>query len=443
MNDVSRCVPELALKKIYECLETDIPNFKHEVWGFHFILDLFYRLPAFNKQIKYTEEGLIRISSKYFKKYFVKGYVNYINYLIRHKIIICDKIKMTGKSYGYNIAPELNSKIVRVNIPPNSIIWKKITDNYNKQKKYHRKIEPHIRLMKYHFKKNIKVKLENALRWLDEEIEKKTIGLNQYNVLLLSLYAIDEQELFFNINDTNGRIDSNLTNLKSELRPFVIGGYYHIDCQNSQPITINLLIDFIIENFNSNITDNVSQPTIPSLGTDKYKILCKELTDNDLNYLKFFPKMNMKVTEEFARFRADTFEKDFYKSLQVRYELVYGKEIFRKDVKDIVYKVFFSKNSSFLDEKRIFKQLYPNVYKLIYNLKKEKHNRFALCLQRIESELFIQRICKALVEENIIPFTIHDSVIVCVEDKEKALNIMKSEYLKMFNQTPNFICTEL
>ncbi len=87
--------------------------------------------------------------------------------------------------------------------------------------------------------------------------------------------------------------------------------------------------------------------------------------------------------------------------------------------------------------------MYPTIYNIIHKLKSERHNKFALCLQRIESEMFIQRISKRLVENGIIPFTIHDSIIVLAKDKEKAISIMKEEYIHFLKQSPQFICTTL
>jgi hypothetical protein len=443
MKHVKRCVPVLAFNRLNECLQTDIPLFKFEKEVFYFVLDLFYRLPAFNKQIQYTDTGLIRISSKYFGKYVTKGYAKYLNYLIKHKIIECDKIKKVGKSYGYRMMPEFDSKILRIKIPSTTNIAKRIIENYNKRKKYHKKLPEHIKEMKSHFKKQMKINLEEALGWLERELSQKNISLNQYNVLLLSVYAIDDQELFFNVNNTNGRIDSNLTNLKSELRQFIIGDYHHIDCQNSQPLIVNFITEYINENSNKQFQEQETHNiTTPSLGDDKEKILQKELNNSDLEYLKFFPKMSKKALEEFGQFRDDTFNQDFYCAIQSKYEVLYGKQILRSDVKEIIYKVFFSRNRSFPNEKKIFRELYPTIYSVIHKLKKQRHNKFALCLQRIESEIFIQRIAKRLVESGIIPLTIHDSIVVLAPDKELALQIMKEEYVAFLKQSPKFICTE-
>jgi hypothetical protein len=52
-------------------------------------------------------------------------------------------------------------------------------------------------------------------------------------------------------------------------------------------------------------------------------------------------------------------------------------------------------------------------------------NQFAIHLQKVESKIFIDKICKALVTEDIIPLTIHDGLIVPKESRDITLEIMK------------------
>lgn len=444
MKEICRYVPELAYDLINQTLETSKPCFKYEKSSFYFIIDLFYRLPTYNKNVKYTNEGLLRISSKYFSKYITKGYAKYTNWLIKNKIILCDKIKKDDKAYGYKLCPYLESKIIKVKLSKLDNITKRIIDNYNKRKKYHKKLPDHIKKMKSFFKNNLKIDSIAAIKWLDEQLRNETINLTEFNIYLLSIQAIEDQELYFKINSTNGRLDSNITNLKSELRQFIIGDFKHIDCQNSQPLLINLVIDYIKDKSKSNLnTGNIPKQDIPSLGDKKEEILSKQLSAKDLKYLKFFPHISKKSLREFEKFSKNTFGEDFYLTLQSDYQKLYGKEISRKEIKNILYKVFFSRNTSYGPEKAIFRKLYPTIYSIIYNLKKKQHNKFAICLQRIESEIFIQTICKELVAEGIIPLTIHDSIIVIDPHKDRALEIMKKVYMDFLNKQPKFVCTEL
>jgi len=444
MKTVNRYVPELAFKKIKSALEEDAPLFKYEEEVFYFILDLFYRLKAYNKQIKYTQEGLIRISSKYLRKYITINYANYTRYLIKHKIINCDRIKTAGKAYGYEIHPSVNSKLLCVKITKDKNITKKIIENVNERNKHHHRLPEHVKLMKKHFKNFLNINLSEALKWLEEQFASSKISLTQYNVYFISIHSIYDNEKFFKLNDKNGRIDSNLTNLKSDLRKFITGGpFEHIDCKNSQPLILNFLTSYILSNKDFSLYSTISYTIPPSLGCEIENILHKHLDSNAIRYLKNFPKVNEKTLQEFQDFRTATFEKDFYDFLKNKYENLYGKAISRDEVKETVYKVFFSKNTSFRKEKEVFKKLYPVIYEIICKLKQGEHNRLALCLQSIESELFIQTICKRLIDVGIIPLTIHDSIIVLEKDKGKALEIMAEVYNSIIKQVPQFVCKPL
>lgn len=450
MKPLHRYIPELALYKIENQLVTDEPLFRYEKEVFFFIVDLFYRLKVYNKNIKYTKDGLVRISSKYYSAYITKGYANYIRWLEKHEILVCDRIKKKGKSFGYELHPAIQSKIVKVKIPGDKKITHRIIENFNKKQKNHKKTDDHLKTMKAYFKMKMKVNLDSALEWLEFELKKKTITMSQFNVYYLSLLLISDKELFFKRNTTNGRVDSNLTNLKSELRQFIDGDWRQIDCKNSQPLIINYLINYITINNIQYIEykENSSSPTphyplTPSLGEDYEKILRKQLNDRDMEYLKVFPRFDEGVLLEFNDFKKTTFDGTFYNLLQQKYESLYQKPISRDDVKEIVYKVFFSRNHAYGKEKRVFKALYPTIYEIIFQLKKEKHNKFALCLQTIESEIFIDRISKRLVENGIIPLTIHDSIVVLDHEKDRALEIVKSVYQELMQGEPNFECEVL
>ena len=442
MKKVQRYIPELAFQKFEEVYISDNPLFKHEKEVFYFVMDLFFRLKVYNKNALYTEDGLIRISSKYFRAYISKNYASYLRWMVKHQLIVCDRIKKTGKAYGYEIHPDVESRLIGVEIPKNALITQKIIDNYNKRQKFHKKTDEHILQMKRYFKKTVRINTKEALDWLEENLRSKVFSMNQYCVYLLSIKMIENEEFFFNVNSANGRVDTNITNLKSDIRRFLIGDYYHIDTKNSQPLIVNFILNYIIQYSNYKVL-NLSSPTpplplySPSLGTEYEKILSKELNNSDLDMLKNFP-LNEETIKEFNDYRAATFQKDFYNHLKEQYEDLYSKTISRTDMKELILKVFFSRNFAYKKAKALFRVRYPVITDIIFKLKKECHNKLALCLQRIESEIFIKRICKKLVENNIIPITIHDSVIVLSQDKNKAIQIISETYNEILGGIPEF-----
>ena len=76
--------------------------------------------------------------------------------------------------------------------------------------------------------------------------------------------------------------------------------------------------------------------------------------------------------------------------------------------------------------KNVFKTAFPEIYFLIEKIKEVNYEQFAINLQLIESKIFIDEICKELVNQNIIPYTMHDGLLVPKEHKQETLDIMSS-----------------
>ena len=65
-------------------------------------------------------------------------------------------------------------------------------------------------------------------------------------------------------------------------------------------------------------------------------------------------------------------------------------------------------------------------------------NKLAIYLQSLESNLFIDKIAKELVNNSIIPFTVHDSFIIPGNLKDEALSIIKSVFNNEIGVVPTF-----
>lgn len=86
--------------------------------------------------------------------------------------------------------------------------------------------------------------------------------------------------------------------------------------------------------------------------------------------------------------------------------------------------IAYSENDHYLNEKKVFKAGFPEIYSLIEKIKEVNYEQFSIELQLIESKIFIDEICKELVSQNIIPYTMHDGLLVSEEHKQKTLDIM-------------------
>ena len=99
----------------------------------------------------------------------------------------------------------------------------------------------------------------------------------------------------------------------------------------------------------------------------------------------------------------------------------------------------YSKNGSYSGGmKSAFKSVFPKIYQLICLIKKEHHNCLAILLQRIESFIIIEVICKRVSKEypELPIFTIHDCIVTLKGKEEILIQIINEEMIKMIGIAP-------
>lgn len=279
-----------------------------------------------------------------------------------------------------------------------------LTSSYNEDSSFINNATKHIKKMGSHFRKNFKIDTEKAIEFTTHQYlsnlnianneEEKIKAYNKYVSRISSIKAIDGgknlKSIYFKRNKTNRRIDTNLTNMSSDLRQFIIGyeNMVYLDLKNSQPVLFNILLkDYLI-----NATEDLKK--------------------------------------EIEQYFNLTINGSWYEHLQELYD------ISRKESKDLWMKIAYSKNKSYKEDKKVFKEVYPNIYKIISSQKTKNHAEFAIKLQQIESSIFIDGICRELVNQGIVPFTIHDAVIVNKKDKKQAIEIMESVFRDVLGVVP-------
>lgn len=420
---IKRYVPNAALVKLNSYLKMHPPKFAYEREVFWFLLDLFYRLRLYNKDIRLKEGDFIPIASSYFKQHISDNYASYLRVLIGAGIVECDGHFSIDEHIclGYKINPEYESKLVCVEVGPQTKIWKAITKKRNSLAPKE-KMEPHIKLMKSHFRR-IKFDDEGAIRFIDWQLNQGEINLNQYNIRYLSIQALKNKgkSLFYNQNHTNFRVDSNLTNLKRELRNFIIGeDLVQIDLANSQPYLFNFLLMLVLDKSILSYSDGNSpfNPLNPFI-----ERLLKRLINSR--------KLDLDEVHRYS---------EWTKAGKIYDLFVSNFKITRDEAKDLFLAAFYSPNDSkkYAEPKKVFKAEFPTIYKLIVAFKRKDHTLLPVAMQNLESEIFIGGIAKELCEMNIIPYTVHDSIIIEREYKEIAIQIMENTFIKYFGEIPTF-----
>jgi len=293
----------------------------------------------------------------------------------------------------------------KIKVPITKTNKKFLTKDYEADSTYINNAPKHIKRMGSHYRKQLEIKYEQAIehsenRYLNELSQAKNdkeevSAFKRYSSRISSINAIHSgslnKTLRFKRNATNKRLDTNLTNMASDLRPFIVGyeNMSYLDLSNSQPVLFNILLQSYRKNASEALLEEI----------DKY-------------------------------FEITTSGK-WYEWLQSLYGLS------RNECKEIWMKIAYSENEHNTQVKSIFQKELPLIYSIIAEIKKEKHADFAIALQKVESKIFIDEICKELVSHKIIPYTMHDGLLVLREHEEKTLHIMQSILKSKLGVIPN------
>jgi hypothetical protein len=269
------------------------------------------------------------------------------------------------------------------------------TSRFEKDAEYISKAPKHIKKMGGYFKKNFKVDYRKAAKYITQNLESELNDAtsedemgrcyNRYYSRIGSIDAIKggnkNKTLRFNRNKTNNRLDTNLTNLSSDLRPFIIGydEMSYLDLKNSQPVLFNIWL--------RNHRKGASESLIAEI--DRYYSL--------------------------------TTSGQWYEELMRIYETND-----RAECKKRWMEIAYSQNKHYADKKQVFENAYPGIYGIIKDSKKSDHKAFAIGLQKLESKIFIDDISRELVKRGIIPLTLHDGLMVPKDREEETLQVMRS-----------------
>lgn len=405
MNSVKRYIPE----KVYDKIQTlDYKNKEH----LYVICDMIYRSTIYKKEDKDYSNQFMDIPKSYFRNIIVdsKSLGDAFYLLKNNEIIESDNVysKELGKALGYRFNNNYISKLKSVEVLK-STIAKKIIKNKNERNNL---VNEKLHKYREHFLYTFKIDYEKSIEYLNNWFNNSTSNLtlsyvggflspeyiklvNKYNHIFMAINAINDGELYFRKNDTNNRIDTNLTSLKGEYKQFIFSKepLYQIDICNSQPFILSLLLT------SSYVGGNLDKKEL-----ERYT----DWTSSGLFY--------------------ELFERTYFNNT--------GKTLTRKMIKDMMFCIFYSKNGSYRKEKTIFNSVFPTIGEWIDKQKENKHNEFAIKLQKIESKICIDIICQELDSEDIKYYTIHDAWLINEEDIQKTKKIIINNFYKYFNRRP-------
>ncbi|RXG30657.1 hypothetical protein [Leeuwenhoekiella marinoflava] len=456
-------LPQKLLERLLDRLDdikpskNSIQSLDDELIPLNYKLEKFYLLlailsdPKGNgfKEVNLNGFNFVPLSSKHLIKIIGNDYKSYLNYLINQGFVLSksdyslNKCRyfhlynsyLTYKSsrlfYCYinkveeSIKTPVNIRIIEssekgeeencieIAFGKNSSLFKIKKRKYDLQTERKKKLPKYIKIdMWNHFKSKMVLDFDKAeeycyeykrkytqkleQKYSDGKIDKDTLlrakailqnkYLNRISTVNNLRNPKKDKSWLFSRKGINRRLNTNLTMMASDLRQFIIGyeDMSYLDLSNSQPVLFNVTLQELKEKASDRLKIEI----------DKYF----EITINGGWYEKL----------------SEVFECD------------------RETAKKNWMLIAYSKNKDCRKLKNKFKKSFPEIFKVIENKKRRDYKQFSIGLQKIESNIFIDVICKRLVENGVLPLSIHDGVLVDKKQTEPTYQIMTdslSEYI--------------
>ncbi|MDB9754708.1 hypothetical protein OAB20_00280 [Winogradskyella sp.] len=422
-------------------LEKYPPEFKYNIDHFYHIIE--YLTKGMDQEDLDNNEGFINMSSRVLQKS-IRNYKQYLNHLLDYGLIKSDKKYIVGeKCFGYLIQGYPTHKATVKEVPVQSFVMKKNRAKDFNEKKIKLKLteKKYPNLTKW-FNSKLVIDVEKATNKVEELFPEQTGSIrgkrkgkpsiwNQRFKAIYSIHKFAKQEFYYSVDDNVGRFHSNLTNIKKEVRNYITYDsqkLVNIDIKNCQPLLSTLLFNINFYKNNSQIINIYNIPTCNLLLSNTFTSYSSSI----IMLVKTIQKTDNEKIKEYVDM-INTGE--FYKKIS---DKLYPNMPFDKQkIKEMIFTVFFS-NNRFIGQteaksKRAFKDNFLEIYKLFKQIKVANHRALAHILQRIESELIIQKVSKRIfLEKPDLPiFTIHDSVATTVGNEDYVSSILMEEAKKL------------
>lgn len=249
---------------------------------------------------------------------------------------------------------------------------------------------------------------DKTIKWLHRNLNKIDVNMDMYSTHIIpSYYAatflltdhqkrhihlaiakILTKDFFINKDVYGNRIHTNITSLKRELRKcLTVDGepLVELDIRNSQPFFFSVIL----------------KECYPELPEDVKTYI--QLTSEGKFYEYMAAALNTPLTPQFKE--------------------------------DLFGRVFFCKKymNSIYNESIVFSSLFPNVFKVVLQLKSKDKDEFNKRLQNMESHLIIDTITQRIMNERKGMFltTIHDGIMVKESEADYMKGVMEDEFSKI------------
>lgn len=423
----------------------DPPAFKKgfKVDYLYYFIELLTNMMEFNDVD--SNNGYINLSSSMMQTV-VHNYNEYIEYLVKHRVIRRDKRYIPGvHSRGYilnGINHDSEVALVEIN---DSLIRRNRAKEFRKNESDKKKLSTKYSYLTKWFNEKLQIDERGALEKVEELFPEpkgpirgvkkgKASKMTKKYCAKLAIHKLAKQDYHYSVDDNVGRFHSNLTNIKKELRHYITYDgqtLVNVDIKNSQPLLSSVLFDPYFYT-NKKKGQRVNLYDFPSLfqylvNNNKYTY-----THTIIMLVKTLQKLDNKEVKKYLRMAKSG---NFYEYLS---KAMYPKQAFDKGrMKELTFKVFFSSNRAIQGmsnwTKKEFKWRFNGIYNMFAAIKRKNHKALSHILQRIESEIMIQNVCKRIsIEHPTLPiFTIHDSILTTDGNQKYVEKIIEEEAFKI------------
>lgn len=377
------------------------------------------------------EDGYISVCSELFRKLTFRDYNKYLDTFVKFNLLERQNYfaqQNRCNKYKFNILESDASLCEEIDIYDYKLTNKMRSNIMPSAKRYYKNLYNWLN------HEDFTIDYENAIKKIQELNVKPSIKLN----FIQSVSAIRSKNIrFISHQDTDKRLHTNITNLKSVLRQFL---YYknkklvNIDLKNSQIYFLAMLLLTIkhkkvieVRNTNVNIILHELSETIDMIELQRfvdcavngvfYQVLGQELIiENGFN--KLYEKRKFDV-----------------KRKRMIYEIYDNpKEL----MKPITFELLFSSNDTSSKEKDWFYEKFPTISNVLMKIKEIDYRKLALLLQNIESDIILNKVTKFISKQYpyVFMLTIHDSIMTLPEHANIVQKVIIDVTLELFGYSP-------
>jgi len=262
----------------------------------------------------------------------------------------------------------------------------------------------------------------------DEEQFKRIAVQNLSTHYKWQVKSFHPDSFNFSRNRNTLRVYSKLSSMPTALLPFIrINGHYiqQADLKCSQFALFANMINYYLNHSGVELIAKFKKKQAKSFVTGLVRVLDAhkdELPEEGLNTTN--PTINDYITNDVYQFLCDALLHDFYSIIKSELNLPQ-----RAHGKGIAFRTVFSKPKPENELVRQFRHLYPTVISIINDFKERNgYNQFAIGLQRVEAEVFIDNIWKEAKKQGINCFTRHDSLVFPINKRKVVEQIFASVF---------------